>query len=127
MFVWNCQGLGNPRTIRGLTWMVRQYKPHVIGLMETKSGKVKLDDIRFRLGFKNRFVVDRIEISGGLALWWKEDIDIQILNYSNHHIDAQLASSLSSRITLFYGSPYSQLRQNSWDLLRRLASMSTLP
>lgn len=41
--------------------------------------------------------------------------------------DAWVAGSVQSRITLFYGSPYSQCRQFSWDLLRRLASFSIKP
>lgn len=32
-----------------------------------------------------------------------------------------------TRLTLFYGTPYSQLRNNSWNLLRKLASLNTIP
>lgn len=58
----------------------------------------------------------------------EDDIDIQITSYdSKYHIDAVIESPVSSRITLSYGSPYKQLRQQSWDLLMRLATFSDRP
>lgn len=75
----------------------------------------------------NGFVVNRIGTAGGMTLWWKEDMEIRILHYSDYHIDAEIEEPISSRFTLFYDSPYSQLRQHSWNLLRRLASMSVKP
>lgn len=95
--------------------------------METKIDKFRLDHIRCRLGFKNGFVVDREGIGGGLVLWWHEEVDLHIRNFSKFHIDAWISNSVNSRITLFYGNPQSQLRQFSWDLLRTLASMSINP
>lgn len=60
-------------------------------------------------------------------MWWKQDVVIQIKNYYQYHIDAWIGEEASSRVTLFYGSPYAQIRDRSWDQLRRLATMSTLP
>lgn len=95
--------------------------------METKIGKLRLDHIRSRMGFKNGFDVDCTGTSGGLALWWKEEIDLQILNYSKYHIDALINGSVNAQITLFYGSPYSQFLQASWNLMRKLASFPDRP
>lgn len=103
------------------------FKPSIIGLMEIKIDKIRLDIIRCKLGFKHGFVVDRVGIGGGLALWWKEEVDIHIRSYSKFHIDAWIGNQISSRITLFYGSPYTQLRHRSWDLLATLADMSDQP
>lgn len=62
-----------------------------------------------------------------MILWWREEVDLRIMSYSVSHIDACINGSVKSRITLFYGSPYSHLRQTSWNLLRKLASMSVNP
>lgn len=68
-----------------------------------------------------------MEFSGGLTLWWKEDVDVVVKNYSRYQIDAWVGDEIQSRITLFYGSPYRQLRLSSWNLLQRLASLSYQP
>lgn len=31
IFVWNCRGLGKPLAVRELTYLVRRFKPKVIG------------------------------------------------------------------------------------------------
>lgn len=62
-----------------------------------------------------------------MVLWWREEVDLQILNYSQYHIDAWEADPCYSRITLFYGSPYVNMRSHSWDLLQNLASMNINP
>lgn len=126
-FIWNCRGLGNPRTVRELTSLVRSYKPGIVGLLETRTNKIKFDHIRHQLGFKNVFIVDRQGIGGGLALLWKDDVDLNIRNFSNYHIDAWLEGPLQTRMTLFYGSPHAPLRKFSWNLLRTLADMPANP
>lgn len=88
MFAWNCRGLCKPRAVRELTYLVSRFKPKVIGLMETKIDKQRLDHIRCSLGFKHGVIVDRIGIAGGIVLWWLEEGDVQILNFSKFHIDA---------------------------------------
>lgn len=127
IFTWNCQGFSNPRTVRELTSLVRSYKPGIVGLLETKIDKVRLDYMRCRLGFKHGFVVDQFGIGGGLALWWMEDVELEIRNFSNFHIGALVDEPVGSRVTLFYVSPHSHLRQHSWNLLRTLAKMSVNP
>lgn len=56
--------------------------------MFTKIDKVRLDFIRCKLGFANGFLVERTGIVGGLALWWKNDVDLHIKSFSKFHIDA---------------------------------------
>lgn len=72
-------------------------------------------------------MVDRRGIEGGLALWWTEEVEIQILSYFDNHIDTRWDGEIKQRITLFYGSPYIQKRINSWQLLRTLCQHSDLP
>lgn len=92
---------------------MRLYKPNVIGFMEPKIDKSRLDYIRCTLGFKHGLVVERVGLSGGMVLWRREEVEIQILNFSRYHIDAYVEGTINSRITLFYGSPSSNLRRHS--------------
>lgn len=80
MFAWNCRGLGKSRTVRELTNLARSCRPKVIGLLETKIDKGRLDRTRINLGFKHGLVVDRVGIAWGLALWWVEEMDIHVFN-----------------------------------------------
>jgi hypothetical protein len=49
---WNCRGLGNPQTIQELCRLVKEKKPEVVFLMETKLNNKKLEPIRVKLGFQ---------------------------------------------------------------------------
>lgn len=57
-------------------------RPDVLFLMETKFRRDKMSILRFKMGFDNLFVVDCMGCSGGLALLWNEDVNLEIQNYS---------------------------------------------
>lgn len=120
ILAWNCRGLGKLRAVRELTDLVRTNKPKIVGLFETKIDLSRIRKLQQLLGFKNGLMVNIRGIAGGIALWWAEDVDIQILSYSESYIDARWHGAEQQCLTLFYGSPYIQNRQNSWNLLRTL-------
>ncbi|CAM8994384.1 unnamed protein product [Rhodiola kirilowii] len=124
---WNCRGLGHPRSVRELTESVRFNRPDLVGLQETKIEERKLAAIQKRLRFKNGFVVPRQGLSGGLALWWNEEVSLTILSYSKYHIDACVEGEEVVRVTVFYGEPVTSRREITWDFLRRLHSQFSLP
>lgn len=43
---WNCRGLGQPRTVRALSDLVRDRRPDILFLSETISVGRKIEDIR---------------------------------------------------------------------------------
>jgi exonuclease III len=65
---WNCRGLGSPRTVKDLCQLVKEKKPNMVFLMETKLRSASFDSIKAKLGFSCVFVVDSKGRSGGLAL-----------------------------------------------------------
>jgi exonuclease III len=85
---WNCRGLGNPRTVQVFLLLVKEKRPNLVFLMETKLRKLKLESIRTKLAFENMFVVDCVGKSGGLALFWEEGWEVEVQNYSHRHINA---------------------------------------
>lgn len=90
----------------------------------------KVDRVRSRLGFENCFVVDCKGKSGGLILLWRDSIQVDIYNYSRHHINAMIRCSKDAhqwKFTGFYGHPEAAKRKESWALLRYLASLSPEP
>ncbi|KAK1373805.1 hypothetical protein POM88_029998 [Heracleum sosnowskyi] len=74
---WNCRGVGLPWNIQFLSDVVRQEKPMVIFLCEKLARKSKMEWVQMRLGFQGMFVVDCIGRSGGLALLWQENDQVE--------------------------------------------------
>lgn len=126
---WNCRGLGKPRAVRVLTEMLKSHKPDLLFLSETLAVSNKIEAIASKLGFADFFSVDRQGMGGGLAVFWRKSLNCKILNHSQNHIDMQVNEGSRGlwRLTCFYGYPERERRQDSWDFLRSLAHMSTLP
>jgi exonuclease III len=61
---WNCRGLGNPWVVRDLHQMVKEKRPNLVFLMETKLHNKNLDFLRIRLKFNHMFMVDSVGKSG---------------------------------------------------------------
>nr|GMC85790.1 uncharacterized protein LOC109184723 [Ipomoea batatas] len=105
---WNCRGLGNQTTVQVLNDIVHTKRPVLLFLMETKLCSSKMEIIRTKVGFDNMFTVDCSGRSGGLALLWKKELNLTIVNHSRNFIDATINSVSSSslwRYTGFYGCP----------------------
>lgn len=126
---WNCRGLGSPRTVRVLKDLVKNRKPSLVFLIETLSFANKVEEIKTRLRFDRCFSVDRVGRSGGLAVMWKSSFSCEISSFSRNHINVNVFEndSASWRLSCFYGFPERERRKDSWNLLRKLASLSTLP
>ena len=85
---WSCRGLGNPCTVRELRDLIRAKDPSVVFLAETWADEARLKDLQRNLAFDNLHFVDRINRGGGLALFWKSSVDLQVQTSSRNHIDA---------------------------------------
>ena len=126
---WNCRGLGNPCTIRELGDLIRAKDPSVVFLVETWADEARLKEIKRNLNFDNLHFVERINRDGGLALLWKDSVDLHVETSSKNHIDAIVNKGDDGawRITGFYGEPVTHRRMESWNLLRELYSRMQLP
>jgi exonuclease III len=103
--------------------MVREKKPDILFLMETKCRKEKMERIRVRLGFNGMFVVDPVGRSGGLVLFWKGAKNLEIQNYTRRHINALLKGEDNGsdwKLMCFYGHPITVKRHELWTLLEHL-------
>jgi hypothetical protein len=75
-----------------------------------------IQKIKRRLGFEGRFTVDPVGKSGSLALLWKDNQEVEILNYSLRHISAKITLSgpdSSWVFTRFYGHPERNKREEA--------------
>ncbi|CAB4320655.1 unnamed protein product [Prunus armeniaca] len=95
---WNVRGLGNPRTFRALRFLLRDKKPRIIFLSETKTTVRQMKCVT-AVGYDGVFQCWERRQGGGF-----NGVDMETF-----------------RFTGFYGNPEMRLRRHSWDLLRRIA------
>ncbi|KAA3469443.1 reverse transcriptase [Gossypium australe] len=125
---WNVLGLGSPRAVRRLCFLVKQHNPHLLFLMETKLDKKRMEKVRRKCGFVHGIEVEAEGSRGGLCMAWKNDISVSLRSFSRWHIDVLIEDNLEEewRYTGFYGFPYLKDKNPVWNLLRRLAKESDL-
>jgi hypothetical protein len=73
--------------------MVKEKKPNLVFLVETKCRQNKMEHLRCKMRFPNMLVVDCVGKSGGLALLWTNEVGVVIQNYSCRHINATILST----------------------------------
>ena len=127
---WNCRGLGTPRSVNALCEIVRRWDPNFVFLSETKLKKKAMESAKRKVGFVYGLVVPKLDKSGGMALLWKENINLEIMGYVGNFINAivtEADSGLKWRIIGFYGQPEAHKRKESWDQLKALNRKFQLP
>lgn len=117
--------------LRALREILRERRPDLVFLMETRKRVDQMDGVLRKLDVSfGCFTVNRERSGGGgLVLLWRNDWNVRILSYSPGHIDARVTTNdnFSCRFTGFYGNPIHAFRHHSWELLRRLANVSNEP
>jgi hypothetical protein len=59
--------------------------------METRLRNLKMQTLRVSLGFEGLFTVEPVGTGGGLAFFWMNSREVEVLNYSTRHICAQIS------------------------------------
>ncbi|XP_042964610.1 uncharacterized protein LOC122298825 [Carya illinoinensis] len=120
---WNCRGLGNPRAVRILNMLIKAKLPSLVFLLETKCSKSKVEAVKQLIKFDNCLVVDSVGSSGGLAMMWKNSLEVQLINFTRWHISVMVTDKRHNApwmLTGFYGHPVTSQRKISWNLLGAL-------
>lgn len=98
-FNWNCRRLGNPHIVIVLKWLIKDRRPNLVFLIETRCNKQKIKKIRKILQFDYYLSIDDIGKSGGLAMFWNQSSNVHIISYTRWHISAQwFASFINQQI-----------------------------
>ena len=108
-------------TVHRLREMRLNFYPDVLFLMETKSQDAYVLRVLQWLGYAHSFTVPPTGLGGGLALFWKHDIDLEVMSFSQNFIDTRLkVKSKLFFLTLVYGDPVKQNRKAVWDQISSL-------
>jgi len=124
LVAWNCRGVGSPSTIPDLKYLIRHFNPDLLFLSETLAHRNKIEELSVLLGYDACFHVDRTGRAGGLALFWKNSLQCQLVNFSNNHITVEIVNSTLGtwRLTGYYGFPNGGRRLAAWNFLRQLST-----
>ncbi|CAE6200392.1 unnamed protein product [Arabidopsis arenosa] len=119
------QGLGRPQdlTIPRLMEMRKKHFPEILFLMETMNVRDVIVDIQEWLGYDKVYTVDPVGKCGGLALFWKKSVSVEVLYADKNILDLQVEYGVSRLlVSCIYGNPSSDLRHLVWERLSRIGS-----
>ena len=84
----------------------------MVFLSETKKKARAMEKIKWSLGFRCGMAVYCQGRSGGLALWWRDGVQVKVRPWCQYFIDAEMVwEGKSYRFTGFYGEPKTELRK----------------
>ena len=92
--LWNCHDLSNATTVNELRVFVKDFAPSILCVVETQVHKSRVECLAGTLGYDNVFAVSSTGRSGGLAIFWNSEINIDLLPYSQYHIDVIVSPPL---------------------------------
>lgn len=102
---------------------VRRLDPKIVFLLEMKMKIARLKRVKAKIDYANGFNVQREGKGGGLALFWRKEVDLEIKSYLRHNIDAvvtEAGSGFRWRLIGFYGHSETYRRKESWNFLASL-------
>ena len=71
------------------------------------------------MGYNKSFVVNSSGRSGGLGIFWKDEIKVEVIGYSKYHIDVLVDDMIDMqvRVTFVYGEAQVPEIYKTWDTL----------
>ena len=127
-FCWNCRGVGNVATVQELRDFTRKLAPTLLCIVETQIEGSRVENLAGTLGYDKSYAVDSRGSSGGLGLFWNKEIKIEVLGYSDYHLDVSVeeAGLEEWRLTCVYGEAQTHLRHQTWTVLKNISTLSSL-
>jgi hypothetical protein len=103
--VFNCRGAGDHAIVGELRDLAGEWSPSILCILETQIVKKRAEGLAGMLGFDFSFGVTSSGRSGGLCLYWKKDVNLEIKKFSKYHIDSVISEPGKEqwRLTYFYG------------------------
>lgn len=83
--------------------------------METRLDKEGFEKLYSNLPFLNRVIVKHFDFGGGLALLLKNDINLEVINFTTNHVLAKVTGEDDYEwyLTCFYGWLEAQQKKKS--------------
>lgn len=116
---WNCQGLRNSLTIPYLKDINHKHKIDIMFLVETKNKDSYVQQLGKDLHFSHQILVSPDGLSGGLAIFWRNTVQCEVLSPpSLHYTDLYITEGSNTFcLTYIYGHPERKPRQQMWQAM----------
>ena len=120
----HCRGLRSLWTVQSIHKLVREQAPNVCFLMETRLDRGRFEKHCGDLSFKNKLIVKKPNSCGRLALLRREEMTLDIINFTDNHILAKVVEDdgFVRYLTGFYRWLEANEKQKSWAFLSHLQS-----
>ena len=102
LLCWNCRGIGKAATVRELRTLARQFAPSILCILETQLEGSRVEQLAEGLGFNKSFAVSSSGRSGGLCIFWNDEIKVEIIGYSRYHIDALVDNMVDMQVRIMF-------------------------
>ena len=101
---------------------MREQVPTICFLMETRLDNDRFEKLYGILLFQNKIIVKHLDLGGGLAFLWKNNILLEVINFTVNHVLAKIIeeNGFVWSLTRFYGWSDAQQKENLWKLLKYL-------
>ncbi|KAF8105884.1 hypothetical protein N665_0152s0020 [Sinapis alba] len=123
LFSWNCQRLGRSHdlVIPRLKEIRNNYFPEILFLLETMHSRDVLVDIQAWLGYARVYTVEPIGKSGGLDLFCKKNVAVELCYVDKNLFDIVIQfESFKVYISCIYGDPMAANRPKLWKRITRI-------
>lgn len=115
LLCWNVRGAGNLKTFRDLKDVVRLHQPEILFLPEIKCEKRRMESLKNGLKFKNCLPIDSRGLSGGLCVFWSDEVVVSVRSFSPNHIDCNISwGDKQWRFSGIYGCPKGKHKKVTW-------------
>ena len=94
-------------------------------LMETRLDREGFEKLYGDLPYRNHIIVKQPDTGGRLAMLWKADVEIELVNFTANHILVKVkeVDRFMWHLTGFYGWSDSTQRAKSWALFNHLRTL----
>jgi hypothetical protein len=101
----NCRSLGGSAEVRELRDLAKCYTLSIVFVVETQLHKTRVESLSRTLRFDKAFAISSSGRSGGLGVFWNNEMKIDILPYSQYHLDEVVTEQGKEpwRLTVVYG------------------------
>lgn len=91
--------------------------------------KNEVEQLKERFGCSNAFGVSSRGKDGGLCMYWREEVEVTIISFSQNHIcgDISYNGARAWRFVGVYGWPKEEDKHRTWSLLRYLCGEADVP
>ncbi|CAN0899813.1 hypothetical protein LINGRAHAP2_LOCUS20485 [Linum grandiflorum] len=83
--------------------------------MESKQPRNAMEKVWCKLKYHHSWYVEPKGLYGGLALWWVQDVHINVLRATKHFIHVWWDEPEACFLTFVYGTPRTEDRQHVWE------------